>query len=75
MYGLLKWFYLASVPYCVYLKYVWVYVCIHIDFSLLSEGGEVNCLNCYESSRDISCPVRRIFKNARRYVLFSAGHF
>lgn len=56
MYSLIKWFYLARIPYCVYLKYVWVYVCIHIDFSLLSEGGEVSCLNCYESWRDISCP-------------------
>lgn len=70
-----QWFYLAYSPYYVYLKYVWVYVCIHTDFSLLLESGKVSCLNCYESWSGITCPLRRVLKNTRRYVPTSTGDF
>ena len=41
---------------------VCVFVCIHMDFSLFSEGGKLNCLNSYEPWSCIACPLRQIIK-------------
>ena len=45
----------------VYFK-VCVFVCIHMDFSLFSEGGKLNCLNSCEPWSGIPCPLRQIIK-------------